>query len=285
MNHNINQENSILVSIAIPFYNAEKYLSQAINSVINQTYTNWILFLVDDGSKDSSLNIAKDFEKKDERIKVFSDGQNKNLGFRLNEIPSLVNTKYLARMDADDIMHPNRIEKQVEVLESHPEIDVLGTNAYSIDENNKVIGIRMAYENEEVVNVQHFIHPTIIAKTDWFRQNPYDVDAVRLEDAELWYRTHKDNVFRVLTSPLLFYREFSGEYYKKYLKGYKTVFYLNKKYGFKRPFLSWIFTTPLTAMIYFFYEKILISAQLNNRRNSILFDKKLDYKKYINEIF
>lgn len=260
-----------LITIAIPFYNAEAYLSLAIESVIKQTYTHWVLLLIDDGSTDNSIKIAKKYENLDKRIKVYSDGKNKNLAYRLNEIAKLSDTKYLARMDADDIMHPLRLQKQIETLEKHPEIDVLGTNAYSIDENNNVVGIRMDPNCGYLVDVHHFIHPTIMAKTEWFKNNPYDVKAIRLEDAELWFRTKNMNTFKMLSEPLFFYREFSGSYFKKYWKGYKTVFYLNKKYKFSKPFVGWIFTTPITILIYFLFEQVLKSDKLNLRRNVIVF--------------
>ena len=121
-----------MVTIGLPFYNAEKYLALAIESVLQQTYTNWELLLLDDGSTDNSLSIAQSYAQKDSRIKVISDGKNKNLATRLNELPSLAQGLYLARMDADDIMHSARIERQLSVLKAHPEIDVLGTNAYII---------------------------------------------------------------------------------------------------------------------------------------------------------
>ena len=123
-----------MVTIGLPFYNAEKYLALAIESVLQQTYTNWELLLLDDGSTDNSLSIAQSYAQKDSRIKVISDGKNKNLATRLNELPSLAQGLYLARMDADDIMLPARIERQLAVLKAHPEIDVLGTNAYIIND-------------------------------------------------------------------------------------------------------------------------------------------------------
>lgn len=220
-----------MITIAIPFYNAEKYLENAIKSVLKQTYSSWELFLVDDGSTDHSLEIAKKFQKVDSRIKVYSDGLNKNLPNRLNEISILSNRKYLARMDADDIMHPDRIKKQLEILEKHPEIDVLGTNVYSIDSKNKINGLRINtyLKNYQLVPTKTFIHPTVMAKTEWFRKNLYDVKALRVEDYELWLRTNSENIFRVYTEPLLFYREFGSHYYKKYFNGIYSMFYVAKK--------------------------------------------------------
>ena len=109
----------VFVTIAIPFYNAEKYLAQAIDSVVWQTYHNWELLLIDDGSTDRSLEIAKEYVLKDKRIKIFSDGDNKNLGYRLNQIPNLVDTLYLARMDADDLMDADRLKIQLDYLKNN----------------------------------------------------------------------------------------------------------------------------------------------------------------------
>ncbi|MGL5269675.1 MAG: glycosyltransferase family 2 protein, partial [Selenomonadaceae bacterium] len=115
------------VSIGLPFYNDEKTLRYTIQSILLQSYTDWELILLDDGSTDGSLAIAKSI--KDKRVRVVSDNENKGLAVRLNEIANLANGQYLARMDADDLMHPDRIKEQVLFLEENPEIDVVGTNA------------------------------------------------------------------------------------------------------------------------------------------------------------
>ncbi|MPS65207.1 glycosyltransferase family 2 protein [Chryseobacterium sp.] len=268
------KDNEILLTIAIPFFNAEKFLSKAIESVLNQNFTDWNLILLDDGSSDNSLSIARKYEKVDKRIKVFSDGENKNLGFRLNEIPSLVSTKYLMRMDADDIMHPQKIEKQLEVLFQHPEIDVLGTNAYTINENDEIVGIRINPITEEnIISVSSFIHPTIVAKTTWFRNNPYDVKAIRIEDLELWYRTGKNNNFKILTEPLFYYREFGG-YYKKYFSAQKAKDYIMSKYP-NDPFWKKYFRNNLIkGILYQIFNFFHKESFLINRRNEIVFKEK-----------
>lgn len=229
-----------MLTIGIPFYNSEKFLSKAIQSVLKQSYTNWILILVDDGSTDNSLKIAKEFAAKDDRIKVLSDGQNKHLANRLNEIAKLSQTKYLARMDADDIMHPERIEKQLKILEQNPDIDVLGSNAYSIDANDNIQGIRMKIENNQfkLLDCKSFIHPSIIAKTVWFKENPYDEKMVKAQDYELWERTASKSIFKVYTEPLLFYREFGENYYKKYLSGFSSKKYVATKLKSKKLYLE-----------------------------------------------
>jgi glycosyltransferase involved in cell wall biosynthesis len=258
-----------MLTVAIPFYNASRYLDEAIESVFNQTYHNWQLILLDDGSTDNSLEIANKYLS-DPRVKVFSDGENKNLGFRLNQIPSLVNTEFLARMDADDIMHPQRLEKQLNVLIANPTIDVLGTNAYSIDDNNLVFGIRGKYNSCQTLNkVSSFIHPSIMAKTKWFKQNPYDVKAVRIEDAELWLRTSHVFQFYQLSLPLLFYREFGINYYKKYSGGYKALFYMLKKHNYSFRVCRFVLKYFFSGFIFYIFNLVGKESILLKRRNVI----------------
>jgi glycosyltransferase involved in cell wall biosynthesis len=267
-----------LLTIAIPFYNSEKYLYQAVESVLNQTYQDFKLLLIDDGSSDSSLQIAKYFQKSDSRVFVFSDGENRNLGYRLNQIPSLTDSEFLARMDADDIMHPQRIEKQINYLIDHPEIDVLGTNAYAINENNFVIGVRFKnFEVNKVKNVLGFIHPTIIAKRDWFINNLYDVRALRIEDYDLWYRTSGKYNFQMLNQPLLFYREYSRDNYKKYVKGLGTSLYLIRKHSFNpsvlNKFVKYYFNCFLLFVFNLFGQEGLLIARRNEVRiNKVSFE-------------
>ena len=97
-----------LVSIGMPVFNCEKTLIPAVNSILNQTYSNWELFLLDDGSKDKTLEIANSF--KDSRIKVIVDGLNKKLPSRLNQAIEMSQGKYFARMDGDDISYPERLQ-------------------------------------------------------------------------------------------------------------------------------------------------------------------------------
>lgn len=272
----------IEVTIAIPFYNAQRYLAETIESVLQQSFTDFILLLVDDGSTDASLEIANRFAQQDPRVKVFSDGQNKNLGFRLNQIPTMVTTEYLVRMDADDIMHPEKIEKQIRLLKKHPEIDVLGTNIYSMDENNTVVGIRNTMGTEEIISVQSFWHPTIMAKTQWFLDHPYDVKAERIEDIELWLSQVKSSNFKQMSEPLFFYREFGAQYWKKYFKGNKAAWYVLKKHRFSLPFVKFALRYYIAGIVYFCFDLFNKEQVLIQRRNAIALSPK-NYKHYIDE--
>ena len=228
----------VLITVCIPFYNDEKYLEYAIQSVINQTYQKWKLVLLDDGSTDNSLSIAKKFLY-DSRVELVSDGLNKGLISRLNQSVDLVKTKYYARMDADDIMHPNRLETQLKIMEENPKIDVLGTNAYSIGKNNEINGVKGVLSNK-IEEVCTFIHPSVVAKSSWYKKNKYNDKALRLEDNELWYRSKQKSQFYCINQPLLYYREFGGGYYKKYKKSIRGSWQVLLLQNRVSDFLYWL---------------------------------------------
>jgi glycosyltransferase involved in cell wall biosynthesis len=227
----------VKVTIGLPFYNDEKTLKNAINSVLLQTYQDWELILIDDGSRDESLNIAKSID--DDRIIIVSDGINKGLAVRLNEIAQKAKGKYLARMDADDLMHPERIEKQIIFLEENSEVDVVGSNAYSIDVNGDLLGIR--HKRTVPLNIYMvlkkgvFIHPSIMGKRTWFCDNPYDESLMsyRAEDYELWCRTAGSSSFFIMEQPLLFYREANSiaRNINNYMCTFSSMMKIIKKYS------------------------------------------------------
>jgi hypothetical protein len=114
-------------------------------------------------------------------------------------------------MDADDVMHPERLEKQYEVLTRSDKSTVVGSAAYSIDRESQVIGVRRVSTGQKKgFAARHsFDHPTVAASVEWFRRNPYSEQTIyhRCEDAELWCRTTDVSKFVVIPQPLLFYRE------------------------------------------------------------------------------
>lgn len=201
------------ISIGIPIYNAEEFLELAIQSVINQTHQNWELILIDDGSTDGSLQIAKSFVAKDNRIRVISDGKNKKLPFRLNQIINESKYEYIARMDADDIIHPKRLETQLKSLINNPEVDLVSTGLVSINDNNVVYGYRnQKYQIIHYSKVQlsyPIAHATVLARKEWYLRNKYDTTYPRSEDYELWCRASKNADLKVLIIPdlLYYYRE------------------------------------------------------------------------------
>lgn len=264
-----------LVCVGISFYNTEKYLDYAIRSVLNQTYTGWELLLVNDGSTDSSLLLARQYED-DARIKIISDGQNKGLVYRLNQLVGLNKCKYFVRMDADDIMHPERLEKQFKYLEQHPKTDVVGSWAYSIDIYNQIYGIlKNKIQPDSIEDVfKHvcFIHPSIMGRRNWFIDNPYNSRYVRVEDMELWCRTIEKSNFYNLPEPLLYYREVGVPYLSKYLASMKGVRRLMKENGKSDSFLMYekLFVNHLKCFIYVLSTALRLQNVLILRRSKTI---------------
>ena len=135
------------VTILMSVYNGSAYLSQAIDSIINQTFGDFEFVIYDDASTDDSYDIIRCYE--DPRIVIRRNSENKGLTKNLSEGIFKSESAYIARMDADDIAHPDRLRRQVEYLDSHSDIDVLGTNVVFFDEKNKFIG-RQPESHDEI---------------------------------------------------------------------------------------------------------------------------------------
>lgn len=213
------------VSIGIPFYNAERFLLDAIRSVFAQTHEDWELILMDDGSSDRSLEIARSIN--DSRVRVFSDGNNKKLAARLNEIHGLVRHDFIARMDADDLMATDRIEKQLRCLLAQPDIDLVTTAVCSMTDESVPYGVRVPAKDHVltpygVLSGQHgIVHAAVLGRKDWFLRNPYDPSDHWAEDYKLWVRASlkRDLSVGFIREPLYFYREEGSANARKMLTG------------------------------------------------------------------
>jgi glycosyltransferase involved in cell wall biosynthesis len=198
-----------LISIGMPVFNCEKTLKSAVNSILNQTYSNWELILIDDGSKDKTFDIIKILG--DSRIKIVSDGLNMQLPSRLNQSIAMSSGKYFARMDGDDISYPERLQRQVAYLETHPEIDLLGTQAIIFSRDGQAMGMTTGSQSHSGICCRPWagfstLHPTWMGKLDWFRMHQYRPDAIRMEDYDLLLRTYETSQFACLPDILFGYR-------------------------------------------------------------------------------
>ena len=226
------------ISIGIPFYNAEQYLADAVRSVFAQSYQDWELILVDDGSSDRSLEIAQSV--KDPRVRVVSDGENRRLPYRLNQIAAEAKYDYIGRMDADDIISPHRFEKQVTVFREHPEVDLVTTGVCSLTDDNRPVGKRCGSQEEEVTGPKlllgqcAIVHAAMLYKKSWMLRNPYDETLYRTEDYELWLRafSKKDFSCYIIDEPLYYYREEGSTDIDRLLSAYRSHRYLYFKYGY-----------------------------------------------------
>lgn len=194
----------------MPVYNAGDYLRLAVLSIVQQTYTQWELLLIDDGSTDNAFETIKDVH--DSRIKISRDGKNKGLAARLNECIDLANGQYIARMDQDDISYPDRFLHQVTAMQKNASIDLLATRSITIDENNQVTGLFPLAVSHQKICVRpwqgfYFPHPTWMGKTEWFRRYRYAEPAPYFcEDQELLLRSFSNSRFETLNEVLFAYR-------------------------------------------------------------------------------
>ncbi len=188
------------VTVGLPFFDEERHLGEAIRSVLAQSFTDFELLLVDDGSRDASLQIARSFP--DPRLRVLSDGERRHLPARLNEIVRLARAPLVARMDADDVIHPERLARQVALLEARPSCDVVGTWAVLADGDGRPFGVietaAPPQTPRHVLINGAFAHATVVGRRAWFLANPYDEALTRAEDRDLWCRTATNSYFALL---------------------------------------------------------------------------------------
>ena len=215
-------EKPTYATIAISFYNAESTLLDAIRSVFAQTHTNWELILVDDGSIDGSLEIARSID--DPRVKVFSDGKNRKLAARLNQVTQLAQYDFIMRMDADDLMSPTRLEKQLNLLMAQQDIDLVATGVCSLSDDYEPVGVRHIAKDHAITAIglmsgsSGILHASIVGRRAWFERNPYKESMAKSQDTNLWVRSYsKDDLsIAFICEPLYYYRE-DGNITKKQL--------------------------------------------------------------------
>lgn len=199
-----------VVSIVLPVYNAGALLSQALASIFRQSFQQWELILIDDGSTDGCM---AGFSVSDARVRVVHDGRNEGLAARLNQGIDLARGRYLARMDQDDVAYPERLEVQVKFLEEHPDIDLVAARTLLFWNDGSVIGLSPLRQTHDEICAApwrgFFLpHPTWMGRIEWFRRHRYRIpEKVRSEDQDLLLRSYRTSRFACLPQVLLGYRQ------------------------------------------------------------------------------
>jgi glycosyltransferase involved in cell wall biosynthesis len=221
---------SPLVTVAMPVYNAGTYLRLAVLSIVKQSFTDWELLIVDDGSTDNALQSISDIN--DVRIHISCDGKNKGLAARLNECIDLARGKYLARMDQDDVSYPERFMRQLELLQKNPFLDLVATRTITIDAHNEATGIFPgSLAHDEICSKPwlgfHFPHPTWLGRIKWFREHRYSIPGpYYCEDQELLLRSYRESRFATVDEILFGYRVRGTINWQKLLKTRWTVLHV-----------------------------------------------------------
>ena len=221
------EKSNPLVSIVIPVHNGEKYIKEAIESCVNQTYRNIEIIVVDDKSEDNTLKILKEYG---EKITVIPVEKQNGLGNVINIGIKASKGQYIARMDADDIMYPTRIERQVEYLESNPKCVAVGGQIDIIDENSKITGHReYAIEDRDLKKnrflFQPFAHPAVTLRKDTLEDiGLYPENMWKVEDVKLFLILSTKGEFHNLEDTVLKYRmTFKTESQSKMLDHFKKT--------------------------------------------------------------
>ncbi|MBV8781275.1 MAG: glycosyltransferase [Phycisphaerae bacterium] len=160
------------VSVLMPVFNAERYIAAAIESILAQTFSDFELIVIDDGSSDQSLAILKSYAAKDNRIRLVSRA-NTGHSRAINEMLAMANGKYLARMDGDDICMPDRFQRQVDCLNAHPDVVAVGGAVQWIDQDGDAIRMFSVGETHEEIDAAHLAgvggaisHPAAMFRRD-----------------------------------------------------------------------------------------------------------------------
>lgn len=200
------------ISVVMSVYNAELYLSQAIDSILGQSFKDFEFIIIEDCSTDQSLKILEHYAQQDQRIKLIRKPENRRMkGFieNLNIGISQAKGRYIARMDADDIAYPDRFEKQFQFLEQHPEVFMIGSSINLIDEDNQLLRKLPALENNTEIQQQMtkkvaMYHPVIMFRNEGVR---YRENIYYCEDYDLYLRLmNQGKKFHNFTEVLLDYR-------------------------------------------------------------------------------
>lgn len=264
----MNKIDKPLVSVIMPVYNCEHTLEVAIDSIIKQTYSNWELIVCDDCSTDKSYAILQQYKKKlKEKMIILKNRTNSRIAYTLNHCLQYAQGEYIARMDGDDLSMPDRLEKQVCFLMTHPEYDLVGSQMISFDGtgDKEIRGIKEIPQKSDMKKNTPFCHATILCHSYVYKKlNGYTVSdkIIRCEDVDLWFRFF-ENGFKGynIQEPLYKVREDKTAYERRtfrhslqasmvMVKGFRRLNYHLSDYFFVlKPIISWMIPEKLKCLV------------------------------------
>jgi len=224
------------VSVILGTYNGSKRIKTAIESILNQTYIDFEIIVCDDGSKDNSVEVIEKIISKDKRVLLIRNEKNLKLAVTLNNCLNIARGDYIMRMDDDDISHKNRLETQVNFLDSHSEYAIVGTSRNMYDDNG-IWGSDVIKGERTKLDIflgRNFIHPSVmIRRSALLDVNGYSTgpETERTEDFDLWCKLYaKGYIGYNLDDILLDYYEARDSYSKRKYKFRICEYRLKKKW-------------------------------------------------------
>lgn len=203
------------ISVLMPFRDAETTIDAALRSLLRQTHRDLEVLAIDDGSSDASGERVAAFARDDPRVRVLGDGRRRGLSARLNEGIDAASGEFLARMDADDAAHPDRLAAQCAALAADATLDLVGA-AVVVVRGDEALGVRRFPREHASIMASAWrgvpiAHPCFMGRREWFRRHRYDESFARAQDQELLLRAAPSSRYGNLERPLLAYRESVGD--------------------------------------------------------------------------
>lgn len=203
------------ISIILPFYNEKDFISETIASIKKQTFTDWELLIIVDSEEEQMKDFIKELINGEEKITVIYNEKNLGITKSLNKGLQKANGTFIARIDADDVAHENRLLKQYNFLKNNLEVGVVGSWGNVIDSEGNIIGaIENAISNKKITrNIlfkNQFIHSSVMFRKSLIEKfGGYNEAFLRSQDYELWLRLRKKTQFHNIAEPLIYYRSHS----------------------------------------------------------------------------
>ncbi len=265
-----------LISVIMPVYNAEKYLVEAIESILNQSYHNFEFIIIDDNSSDQSWNIIqrykKSFPKKIKAYKLSSTMNHggdacANVGYKKSK------GEFIARMDADDIADPSRLEKQVAYMQAHKKVIILGTQAYVIDSAGNIVGEKLEPTSHEEIRKNYFIyhpmiHPSVMIRRSLLpRGELYTIQHSANNDLLTFFSLLRFGKFANLPEKLIKYRIHGNNDSlinpkEKFLNTLKIRIYAWRNLGYTPTLKAWCMTGIQSVVTILLPSSIITSLYL-----------------------
>lgn len=248
-----------LVSVMMPVYNSEDFLQESIDSILNQTYENFEFIIVDDHSTDSSWEIIKNYEEKENKIKAIRNKKNLNIPKTRNKALKLANGKYYAVQDSDDVSHSDRLRKQVKFLEDKEEYGIVGCHLEVINSLSKKIGFRgypTSYEEIKKVITRYnpIPQPGVMMRAEIIENDIgyYNEKYTRCQDYDLWLRIAENYKISNLDEALVQYRRSETQgLVKNFNKSLKYTLEIQRKWLYHNKFFS-----PVNVVSWYFKNLI-----------------------------
>ena len=271
------ESNDPKISVLMTVYNSERYLRTAIESVLNQSLKDFELIILDDCSTDSSWSIIEKYASQDERIVAIKNEVNLGGCQNLNKGLKILRGKYMARHDNDDWSYPDRLERQFNYMESHPEVGIVGGAIELIDKNGKTIGKRTYNLSDleirkKIFRYSPFAHPLVMVRKSVLDKVGcfYDPSFAPADDYDLWFRIGKESKFANLPDTLLKYRMLPGsitfsstkkmemktiDVRRKYVReGFYRANWFDRLYNFFHQFSIGMFPSKMKISLYNFFR-------------------------------